>query len=157
MSSAVLYLAIVAVWAVVLVPMWLRRDSRILHKTPLDETSAEESPPAPRRPGRATVIARRRRRTAGLFLLLATTAGIVAAGLAPWWITLPPSVLLAGHLALLRVAVAMDADRHRERQARAREARLARESAAPQAEIIELVAPTEVFDQYADDRPAVGE
>lgn len=44
MSSAVLYLAIVAVWAVVLVPMWLRRDteatgiSRLLHKRP-DEPS----------------------------------------------------------------------------------------------------------------------
>ncbi|MEV4257383.1 hypothetical protein AB0J52_29865 [Spirillospora sp. NPDC049652] len=40
MSSAFLYLAIVAVWAVVLVPMWLRRDteatgiSRLLHKRP---------------------------------------------------------------------------------------------------------------------------
>lgn len=46
MSSAFLYLAIVAVWAVVLVPMWLRRDteaagiSRLLHKRP-DEEGAE--------------------------------------------------------------------------------------------------------------------
>jgi hypothetical protein len=36
MSSAVLYLAIVAVWGVVLVPMWLRRDGdgigRLLHR-----------------------------------------------------------------------------------------------------------------------------
>src|SRR5689334_11794859 len=33
MSSALLYLAIVAVWGVVLVPMWLRRDgSRLLHR-----------------------------------------------------------------------------------------------------------------------------
>jgi hypothetical protein len=45
MSSAVLYLAIVAVWGIVLVPMWLRRDGdgigRLLHRRtdaePLDE------------------------------------------------------------------------------------------------------------------------
>ena len=36
MSSAVLYLAIVAVWGIVLVPMWLRGDGegigRLLHR-----------------------------------------------------------------------------------------------------------------------------
>jgi hypothetical protein len=170
-SSAVLYLAIVAVWAVVLVPMWLRRDSeglsRLLHKRtteeeePQDETPEATSPSAPLRHGRgrATIIARRRRRTAGLTLLLATTSGVAAPGLAPWWITLPPVALLAGHLALLRVAVGMDAVHHQERltlaRARAEEARRAAEE--PQAEIIELVTPTEVFDQYADDRQAVGE
>lgn len=48
MSSTLLYLAIVAVWAVVLVPMWLRRDndgfSRILHKRPepIDELDLDE-------------------------------------------------------------------------------------------------------------------
>ncbi|MFC6884540.1 MULTISPECIES: hypothetical protein [Actinomadura] len=183
MSSAVLYLAIVAVWAIVLVPMWLRRDGeatgihRLLHKRPAEEEPAasEEEPaeppaeqPRPRpRPGRAAVIARRRRRTSGLTLLLLTTAVIVAAGLAPWWITLPPALLLGGHLSLLRVAVGMDAARQREAaaaaaaaaraaaEARAEEAR--REEAA-NAEIIELVpSPDEVFDQYADDRRAVGE
>ncbi|GLZ04827.1 hypothetical protein Acsp03_22930 [Actinomadura sp. NBRC 104412] len=163
MSSAVLYLAIVAVWAVVLVPMWLHRDgSRLLTKrTPEEgeEPTADPSPapaPAPtprRRQSRAAIIARRRRRTAGLTLLLATTIGVVVPGLAPWWITLPPVALLAGHLALLRVAVRMDAASRHQRRARAREAR--REE--PQAEIIELAAPTEVFDQYADDRHAVGE
>jgi len=166
-SSAVLYLAIVAVWAIVLVPMWLRRDrSRLLTKrTPEEEeeptadpsTSPSPSPaPVPRRrQSRAAIIARRRRRTAGLTLLLATTIGVVVPGLAPWWITLPPVALLAGHLALLRVAVRMDAAVRHQRMARAREAR--REE--PQAEVIELAAPTEVevFDQYADDRHAVGE
>jgi hypothetical protein len=176
-SSAVLYLAIVAVWAIVLVPMWLRRDgegiSRLLHKrTTEEEEPLDEAPPTPseppsetpapvatprRRPGRATIIARRRRRTAGLALFLATTLGLVAPGLAPWWITLPPAVLLAGHLALLRVAVGMDAARHQERLTRAREAALRATAEEPEAEIIELVTPTEVFDQYADDRQAVGE
>ncbi|MFC9977000.1 hypothetical protein ACFVH6_39480 [Spirillospora sp. NPDC127200] len=186
MSSAVLYLAIVAVWAIVLVPMWLRRDtettgiSRLLHKrgpdeeptleedAPLDdeqEDPADEIPVTPHRAtrSRAAVIARRRRRTAGLVLLLLTAITVVVAGVAPWWITIPPALLLTGHLALLRVAVGMDAARAAEEHARAREA--ARKAAltlpepAPQAEVIELATrpEEEVFDQYADDRRAVGE
>ncbi|MBX6766708.1 MAG: hypothetical protein IRY90_06095, partial [Actinomadura rubrobrunea] len=75
MSSAVLYLAIVAVWAVVLVPMWLRRDTSRPKKTDeiTEETPVEEEEEAPphrrRRRTRAAVIARRRRRTFGLTLL----------------------------------------------------------------------------------------
>jgi hypothetical protein len=62
-SSTILYLAIVAVWAVVLVPMWLRRDTeattltRILHRRhddpavpedlPVAEDPLEEDSPAP--------------------------------------------------------------------------------------------------------------
>ncbi|GGQ17022.1 hypothetical protein BKA00_006840 [Actinomadura coerulea] len=187
MSSAVLYLAIVAVWAVVLVPMWLRRDSettgisRLLHKRPdepADEPAAEddadeeetlrdEEISAPRRPvGRATVIARRRRRTSGLAALLLTAVAVAASGLAPWWIVAPPVLLLAGHLALLRVAVGMDTARRRAAaqaraaaRARALQTRRAAEAAetAEPAEVIELVTPDEVFDQYADDRRAVGE
>ncbi|WP_067818919.1 divisome protein SepX/GlpR [Actinomadura kijaniata] len=179
MSSAVLYLAIVAVWAIVLVPMWLRRDteqsgiSKILHKDAEEEAPEEEEPEeetevTPRRNarGRAAVIARRRRRTAGLSLLLLTAITVPAAGVAPWWIVAPPVLLLAGHLTLLRVAVKMDAAHAAEERARlaaerirAREAACAAEAATPQAEIIELSAPAqeEVFDQYADDRRAVGE
>ncbi|REE96221.1 hypothetical protein [Thermomonospora umbrina] len=210
MSSTLLYLAIVAVWAVVLVPMWLRRDndgfSRLLAKrsdvtedltldeptldvpTP-DEPAREPEPtltepaheapadapahPAPRRPGRATVIARRRRRTFGLTLLLLASVTAVATGLAPWWTSLPATVLLAGHLALLRVAAGVDAARHRARTeaaraaaAAARAAEEARALAEPdpptrKAEVIELVLGVyeddEVFDQYADDRRAVGD
>jgi hypothetical protein len=179
-SSAVLYLAIVAVWAIVLVPMWLRRDTeatgitRLLHKR-ADEVEddeeepeePEEAPPARRPVTRATVIARRRRRTSGLTALLVTAVAVVASGLLPWWATLPPGLLLAGHLALLRVAVGMDAVRHRalaEARAAARVAARARaaegrraEQAAEPAEVIELITLEEVFDQYADDRRAVGE
>jgi hypothetical protein len=189
LSSTLLYLAIVAVWAVVLVPMWLRRDndgfSRLLHKRSdhTEELTLEEPtlddrestaydgpleaplppPPSARRRGRATVIARRRRRTFGLTLLfLASVTGVVT-GLAPWWAALPAVVLLAGHLTLLRVAAAMDTARQQaEAQARAAARRAAREAelaeqSAPKAEIIELVLPEEVFDQYADDRRAVGD
>jgi hypothetical protein len=76
---------------------------------------------------------------------------------------MPPAALLAGHLALLRVAVGMDTARRRaaaEARAAARtralEARRAAEEAEP-AEVIDLITPDEVFDQYADDRRAVGE
>jgi hypothetical protein len=172
-SSAVLYLAIVAVWAVVLVPMWLRRDtettgiSRLLHKRPEEDVEEEplpeEAPEPRRRVTRAAVIARRRRRTTGLAALVLTAVAVVASGVAPWWITLPPAALLSGHLALLRVAVGMDTARRRaaaEARAAARtralEARRAAEEAEP-AEVIDLITPDEVFDQYADDRRAVGE
>ncbi|MEU5882839.1 hypothetical protein [Spirillospora sp. NPDC047279] len=190
MSSTVLYLAIVAVWAVVLVPMWLRRDTEangfFRHKKndetqeltleeptlPDEEQETLDEDPAPeprRRPGRAAVIARRRRRTTGLLLLALTSVIVIATGLAPWWVSLPPVLLLAGHLSLLRVAVRMDAAQHRaEAEDRARrraeaataraEARRAAAEAAEDAEVIEL-APhleEEVFDQYADDRRVVG-
>jgi hypothetical protein len=188
-SSAVLYLAIVAVWAIVLVPMWLRRDTenagitRLLHKR-ADELdgdeeateaprTAEEEPqeadepqeaPRPRRPvTRAAVIARRRRRTSGLAALVVTAVALVASGVLPWWATVPPTLLLAGHLTLLRVAVGMDAARRRAAaearaaaRARAIEARRAEQETEP-AVVIELVTQEEVFDQYADDRRAVGE
>ncbi|MFI0451238.1 hypothetical protein [Actinomadura sp. 6N118] len=183
MSSTVLYLAIVAVWAVVLVPMWLRRDgeagfSRLLHKKAddtqeltLEEPTIEETldedtdtSPAPRRrPGRAAVIARRRRRTTGLLLLTVTSIIVIATGLAPWWVSVPPVLLLAGHLSLLRVAVRMDVAQRRAEaedraRARAEARRAAAEAAAEDAEVIELVpnVEEEVFDQYADDRRVVG-
>jgi hypothetical protein len=136
MSSALLYLAIVAVWGVVLVPMWLRRDgSRTRHRRPDEDADTpaeaptevlEETPPeddvvpvqvarrtAHRRASRAAVIARRRRRTVGLLLLVLTAAATVVSGLTPPWFIAPPAVLLAGHLTLLRIAVKMDAERRR--------------------------------------------
>lgn len=180
MSSAVLYLAIVAVWAVVLVPMWLRRDTentgitRLLHKRAEDPPAEDEEPAEPeavpeprprRRTTRAAVIARRRRRTSGLAALVGTAAAVVASGLAPWWIIVPPALLLVGHLTLLRVAVGMDTARRQaahEARAEARaeaQARAAHQPAEPtaSADVIELVTPDDVFDQYADDRRAVGE
>jgi hypothetical protein len=199
-SSALLYLAIFVVWAIVLVPMWLRRDtettgiSRLLGRRPVtideefdsspslpsspssqvpsSDVPAEEGlddPVAPsrsrsnsRRGGRAAVIARRRRRTSGLFLLVIITVATVATGLGPWWVVLPPIGLLAGHLSLLRVAAGIDAARRHEALLARRAARVAPVDTpaeiddSPQAEIIDLVFPGEVFDQYADLR-AVGD
>jgi hypothetical protein len=195
MSSAVLYLAIVAVWGVVLVPMWLRRDGegigRLLHRRGAESPDVEfesgsgsasasasdefegpaevfEAPIEPRRrTSRGAVIARRRRRTLGLSLLTVTATVTVAVGVTPVWFVIPPVVLLAGHLSLLRVAVRMDAVRREElrRRTAARRAELARraeerreaEEATRTAEIIELRhRREEVYDQYTDLR-AVGD
>ncbi|MCO5972900.1 divisome protein SepX/GlpR [Actinoallomurus soli] len=198
MSSALLYLAIVVVWGIVLVPMWLRRDGSRTRNRRLDEdtdTSVEavdgaesvedglhEDDVVPtaaparaarhaanRRASRAAVIARRRRRTVGLILLQLTAVAVVVAGVTPWWFTVPPAVLLVGHLTLLRSAVRMDAERRARHLARMRaieadrraraeeEARLARE-AQRTAEIISMPERPEeqVYDQYTDQR-AVGD
>ena len=61
MSSAILYVAIVAIWAVVLIPRWLRRDTSASAPAPAaaaEEAQAEEvaveEEPAPRAaPGRS--------------------------------------------------------------------------------------------------------
>lgn len=177
MSSAVLYLAIVALWAVVLVPMWLRRDgdpgrlglSWFPHRRPEQpEPPAQPEPAQPepaghagsaprRRGGRGAVIARRRRRTLGLSLLVLACAAAGGTGLAPFWVAAPSVVLFAAHLSLLRVAVSMDAAR-REAAARIRAAERAATRAAmvaadaAQAEIIDLMERNrarDVFDQYA--------
>lgn len=192
MSSTLLYLAIVAVWAVVLVPMWLHRDtdtttgiSRLLNRRPqpaseYDDLTVEEdteefvplilteAPPAPH-PGprtgrgtRAAIIARRRRRTSGLTLLTITATVVTILGLAPWWIAIPPVILLLSHLTLLRTATKIDAQRREEarqsRQESRREARAAAERLAEElantrlAEVIAFTARTSiVFDQYADE------
>ncbi|GAB3987055.1 hypothetical protein GCM10029978_104210 [Actinoallomurus acanthiterrae] len=145
MSSALLYLAIVAVWGIVLVPMWLRRDGSRTRQRRFDEDTdtlaespaevadnVDEAPPealpedqpvpapqarqaARRRASRAAVIARRRRRTVGLLLLVLTAVATVVAGVTPWWFIAPPAVLLVGHLTLLRIAFKVDAERRRAR------------------------------------------
>jgi hypothetical protein len=204
MSSALLYLAIVAVWGIVLVPMWLRRDGSRTRNRRVDEDTdtlaeppaeasepaegvesaegADEAPPeddvvparetrraAHGRASRAAVIARRRRRTVGLILLGLTSAATVVSGVTPWWFTLPPAVLLVGHLTLLRSAVKMDAERRARHLVRLRaieadrrvraeeEARLAHE-AQRSAEVIAMPErlEEEVYDQYTDQR-AVGD
>jgi uncharacterized membrane protein YcjF (UPF0283 family) len=173
MSSTLLYLAIVAVWAGVLVPMWLRRDgdgpglSRLLRRSgPLegnpddltvedqtledddgtgsyDEEIIAAEKPSRRRNSRAAVIARRRRRTSGLMLLVLAVAGVVSSGLAPWWAVLPPVGLLMGHLTLLRVAAGIDQARRREAALARLEARAAERENAREAEVIREAEETE--------------
>ena len=47
MSSAILYLAIVAIWAGVLIPRWLRRDTSASEQV-IDETATPDDAPRPR-------------------------------------------------------------------------------------------------------------
>ncbi|MGQ4267922.1 divisome protein SepX/GlpR [Nocardiopsis changdeensis] len=189
MSSSPLYLAIVVVWLIVLVPMLLRKDSvDAVPEEPRredEDTGAEaeaEAPeggdedyeeeaapaaepaplPAPRaNERRSRVIARRRRRTTVLTLLTAGTAIAVAFGLGPWWVTIPPVLLLGGHLVLLREAAKADAEQRAavlraRRRAALRARRLAERQereAEREAEIIALRdRRSQVYDQYADAR-----
>ncbi|OOC55605.1 MULTISPECIES: divisome protein SepX/GlpR [Nocardiopsis] len=133
---------------------------------PVDGPEAREEAPRPVRHrvaagSRARVIARRRRRTSGLVLVNVATAVAVAFGLGPWWVTLPPVLLLAGHMVLLREAAKADAERRQAllrarrrellRARRAEEER--RRDAEREAKVIALrERRSQVYDQYADAR-----
>ena len=140
LSSAILYLAIVAIWAIVLVPRWLRPpqasgtlESNLAEPvaaSPIEDLAeAEEDAgggdgvPAPgtqeadggrARPpaGRRERVLQARRRM--LVTLTAITAGAVAiavAHLAASWVVIPPTVMLAGFVLLLREAARIDTER----------------------------------------------
>jgi hypothetical protein len=86
---------------------------------------AGERPETAARERRARML-RGRRRMLWMLLVLAVAAVAVAyLQLAAWWIAVPPVVLLAGYLLLLREAAHADAEAH-ERQARERSAAMAR-------------------------------
>lgn len=151
MSSAILYLAIVAIWACVLIPRWLRRDSARAVPVPAPapvaaEPYAEREDGPPQDAGEMVVPAhvaealsaeesRRRTLAARRWLLLMLigfeTAAITLAvlGLAAIWVVVPPSIMLAGYLLLLREAAQADAE-HAQREAEA--AAYARERARAQ-------------------------
>lgn len=178
MSSAILYGAIVVIWAGVLIPRWLRRETSSEEVTMTVEVTAESSssalPTSPeepvveeperapgRDPERARVIGARRR-LLGMLIALATGAGVLAyMKLAAWWVVLPPSVMLVGYLALLREASRADAERRWMASEQARAARPAPAPApipvpvpvpAPDAEIIDITARVsdEPYDQVSD-------
>jgi len=141
LSSAILYLAIVAIWAIVLVPRWLRPpqasgtlESNLAEPvaaSPLeDQAEAEEdagggeslpdpgvqaaddgrarSPAAGRR---ERVLQARRRMLVTLTGITAGAAAIAVAHLAASWVVIPPTVMLAGFVLLLREAARTDAER----------------------------------------------
>ncbi len=199
MSSAILYGAIVVIWAAVLIPRWLRRgdsasavdsgsDSDTGTDTGSEAVAAAEAVPAqpvaPRAVSddaaeRARILGARRRL---LYMLLALALGsaiLAETGLAAWWVILPPSIMLAGYLALLREASKADAERRGLQQAgeaprargvmargatasRAAEAEVAETEVAkaevaeavpdPDAEVIDITGRVgeEFYDQYAD-------
>jgi hypothetical protein len=202
-SSAILYLAIVAIWACVLIPRWLRRDSArgaalaFATVTPRDQASGdtavdddhavhrqdvpdrrrppaeasapradvaqsppeppaateaaeataqdedgEEDAPPPLTPeeSRRRMLAARRRLLGMLVLLEGAAVSLAVLGLAALWVVIPPSVMLAGYMLLLREAAHADAEQARrdleeaQARARARDRARARSRAAQQAD-----------------------
>jgi hypothetical protein len=140
LSSAILYLAIVAIWAIVLVPRWLRPpqasgtlESNLAEPVAAsaleDLAEAEEDPggwesvPAPgaeadgggrARPaaaGRERVLQARRRMLVTLTAITAGAVAIAVAHLAASWVVIPPAVMLAGFVLLLREAARIDTER----------------------------------------------
>jgi hypothetical protein len=136
LSSAILYVAIVAIWACVLIPRWLRRDSSAraddeivtAEETPeVDErVSSEprrrprEAPAARVRAGggdkagdreHARVLSSRRRLLGLIVLIVVGSAALAVTRMAAWWVLGPPSVMLLGYLVLLREASKADAER----------------------------------------------
>jgi len=155
LSSAILYLAIVAIWAVVLVPRWLRPrpaqpqpaepltaplaeqpaepltapPAEPLTVPPVDAERDEGAEPAPDKapagtqtgepvPALPSPAARRadilqaRRRILGMIVALTIGAvGLAVTGIAASWVVIPPAMLLAGFIVLLREATRSDAER----------------------------------------------
>jgi len=141
LSSAILYLAIVAIWAIVLVPRWLRPPQAsgtlesnlsepVAASTLEDLAEAEEDggggearpdagvpaadggqarPLAAER--RARMMQARRRMLVTLTVLTVGAAGIAVAHLAAPWVVIPPAVMLAGFVLLLRTAARIDTER----------------------------------------------
>jgi hypothetical protein len=146
MSSAILYLAIIAIWACVLIPRWLRRDSArgvpapvtapppaLPEDGPLEDGDEAFAPtPAPARvveplsaeESRRRMLAARRRLLLMLIGLEIAAITLAVLGLAAVWVVVPPSIMLIGYLLLLREAGKADAERAQheaEATARARE------------------------------------
>jgi hypothetical protein len=143
LSSAILYLAIVAIWAVVLVPRWLRppQASGTLESNlaePVDASPLEDLAEAEEDAGgekglpdpgaqaaagararppaaerRARILQARRRMLVTLTVLTAGAVGIAVTRLAASWVVIPPAVMLAGFALLLREAARIDAGRAR--------------------------------------------
>jgi hypothetical protein len=140
LSSAILYLAIVAIWACVLIPRWLRRDSARGASVPAEppvvvepdaeagndapedadaDVDADEAPRPPARPAeplsaeesRRRMLAARRRLLLMLIGLEAAAIALAVVGLAAAWVVVPPSIMLIGYLLLLREAAHADAER----------------------------------------------
>ena len=170
MSSAILYGAIVVIWAGVLIPRWLRRESStetseavadVDTVAPVTEQflpGAEDSPdhpvapaappsepPPPRRDEERARVLAARRRLLGMLLALAFGAAVLAVTrLAAWWVVLPPAVMLLGYIALLREASKADAER---RSAQKTRPAIAADDAVPEAVPVPVPAPdAEVID-----------
>lgn len=145
MSSAILYLAIIAIWACVLIPRWLKRGVPAAVPAPVaaeTDPEAEDGPledeaddavppvrvPEPTSPeeARRRMLAARRRLLLMLIGLEIAAICLAVLGLAAVWVVVPPSIMLAGYLLLLREAGRADAERA-QREAEAQASARARE------------------------------
>jgi hypothetical protein len=140
------------------------------YRGPAPGHSYPQVPPDP--PGPPAHVLRARRRMLSLLIVITVaTMGAAYVGFTPWWTTIPPFLMLAGYLMLLREAARADAERAqgwaeaRGRALRAaRAAELARQqpgraqpvaTAQPTAQIINLSTlaaqyDDSPYDQYAD-------
>jgi len=189
LSSAFLYIAIVAIWAFVLIPRWLRRPHLLGgENAEPDDLGQADSPAAggqeqaaaaaewaepvpPERPSRARVppsrvaqplprsrvLQARRRLLTMLVTLTVAAAACTALTLTPWWVCVPPAVMLGAYLLLLREAAVADAEQVRWRAYEYQRAQAAREFARAErhertAQVIDISdrLGDQLYDQYAD-------
>ena len=145
MSSAILYFAIVAIWAGVLMPRWLRpgRRRRVevtehfemhteVYQAEVDTGTGERSRPAVTErevmveeevtwtrqdaAERRANILKARRRMLGTLVALTVIAFVIAlAQVAALWVVIPPAVMLGAFVLLLREASRTDAEQARRR------------------------------------------
>ena len=145
MSSAILYFAIVAIWAGVLMPRWLRpgRRRRVevtehfemhteVYEAEVDAGTGERSRPAVTErevmveeevtwtrqdaAERRANILKARRRMLGTLVALTVIAFVIAlAQVAALWVVIPPAVMLGAFVLLLREASRSDAEQARRR------------------------------------------
>ncbi|WP_066373904.1 divisome protein SepX/GlpR [Herbidospora mongoliensis] len=155
MSSVLLYLAIVAMWLGVLVPMWLRRDRYVLmdedkdtttegdtliesldqavaaptaleEEAPVSEPAAPSSDPQFATKRRRARIRVRRRRTLLWCVAMVLVSGLAAfLGVVAWWGVAPAALLLGLYVLLLRVASKLE-DEQQDLAARVRADRVRR-------------------------------
>jgi hypothetical protein len=179
LSSAILYFAIVAIWAGVLMPRWLRpsahrhRTEDVPQEPAAPETVATFAQPAPDTEDReqtaaqtaetaaarrANVLRARRRMLTTLIVLTLGALGIAVAHIAAWWVIVPPGVLLAGFLLLLREAARSDAARAR-RQAHSADSTQRRRPATREEkpEVFERIASTPEAPQPEAEPAAIAE
>jgi hypothetical protein len=144
-SSAILYFAIVAIWAGVLMPRWLRpgRRRRVevtehfemhteVYQAEVDTGTGERSRPAVTErevmveeevswtrqdaaERRANILKARRRMLGTLVALTAIAFVIALAQVAALWVVIPPAVMLGAFVLLLREASRTDAEQARRR------------------------------------------
>jgi hypothetical protein len=167
-SSAILYVGIVAIWAFVLIPRWLRRphvlggeSAETEGATPEADVAAEPEGSARRwaatPPARSKVLQIRRRLLTMLVTLTAVAAACTYLKLTSWWVCVPPAGMLGMYLLLLREAALADAEQARWRAAEDQQVQAARqrewdteyERTAQVIDISDRLS-DQLYDQYAD-------